>query len=158
MTPAIGPDHVSAWHLVLSDDDFNLACNAVKLVARTKPVSDKGNFGPTVQEVTDAMRKLAAPYLTLSYEEAKDQNHPIYKQAHRQIYGKQQVYNPNADPSTLLKTSDIPFKERECRRAYEHLMEKAAMMTIPELLELTKKVELRIENANQNKLKKLERK
>lgn len=93
------------------------------------------------------MRKLAAPFLTLSYEEAKEQNHPIYRQARRRVFGKPQPYNPNADPGALLKSSDVPFRERECKRVFEDLLDKASRLPIPELLTLTVKVTSRIEAA-----------
>lgn len=136
----VSPKLIELWEGAFGSLDAKLVAKAVQ----SWMLQDTTGFPPVIGHIKAELTKLVAPFITLTYEEAKEQDHPIYRQAHRKVYGKPKPYNPNADPESMLKTRDIPFKERDCKAVYEELIDRASQKSIPELLELNEKITLQI--------------
>jgi hypothetical protein len=114
-------DMVNAWHWMLKDDDFHLACEAVRILAHTKT----DTFAPRIQEVIRAMKQIVCPKLFTSYEEAKAQNTRLYRRAKQIAQGKPKAYNAYGNPKELEYNSfSVSAQDRATREVYHSLISK----------------------------------
>lgn len=100
-------------------------------------LSDTSGFPPVIGQIAAEVRKVIAPWLGLTYEQAKAEKHPVWQEAHRQTFGEPRPYNPWADPSELLQAKDIPFKERDERKLFDELMAQHSTRSTADLTRLS---------------------
>ena len=127
-----GADTVNAWQGILSEVEFDVACKAIKNLALNKP----GEFAPSIQEISAEVKHLIFPRLKLSYEQAKEQNAPLYRKALKQVTSHYKPWTPYADPDAMAKESDQKFIEHNARRAYAELVDSMKAKPVSELIQL----------------------
>lgn len=127
---------VNLWFSAVGQLDFEVVAKAFQ----NWTLKSTSGFPPVVGNILEEIRLLKAPWLALSYEEAKAKNHPAYRKAHRDVYGKPQAYSPYADPNSLIQNRDLVFLEKRCREAYYTLLDRHRALPFPELESLAARV------------------
>lgn len=134
----LNPDLVDLWAGAFLDLELEVFAKAVQ----NWTLKDTSGFPPVIGQIVAEVRKLIAPWLALSYEEAATECPRLYRKA-RKLAGldRDVPYSPWADPNSLPNAYTERAGEKRAKEIFEELKDKYAAMPNAALVSLTARLE-----------------